>query len=164
MLPGSARCQTPAQPSATSNTFLPSPASLRAGSPQVILMLVLALPFTSTLTQTEASLAALSQDSIWYGHGAPSMVVKRRAAPLSLALAKSKLAALRLMPTGNLATSPITPAPVGVVSRVMTLDLAPMETEPPAPPDPPPVPPPAPPLPPLAPPEPPVLPPVPAPP
>jgi hypothetical protein len=65
VLPGSARCQTPAQPSAVSNTFLPSLASLAAGSPQLILIICLLFPLTSTFTQTAASLAAPSQDSIW---------------------------------------------------------------------------------------------------
>jgi hypothetical protein len=47
-----------------SNTFLLSLASLAAGSPQLILMVCLLLPLTSTFTQTAASLAALSQDSM----------------------------------------------------------------------------------------------------
>src|SRR6185436_18712607 len=90
------------------------------------------------------------------------MVEKRRSAPLSLAEAKSKLAALRLMATGYLSTLPITLAPVGVVSRVTSFDFVPIETEPPAPPVLPPAPPVSPPpLPPELPPAPPVLPPLP---
>src|SRR3954452_1984639 len=68
------------------------------------------------------------------------MVLKRRSAPLCWALAKSKLVALRLMATGYLGTLPITFAPVAVVSRVMTFDIAPIDTDPPPPPPAPPPP------------------------
>ena len=64
VLPPSFRCHTPAKPSATSHTYFVSLASLAAGSAQLILIMVTAPPLTLTFTQSAASLAAGSQDSM----------------------------------------------------------------------------------------------------
>ena len=69
MLPGSLRCQAPRKPSSLGNTALPLLALAAAGSPQVILMVWAALPFTSTFTHRAASLAVASHSSISNGSG-----------------------------------------------------------------------------------------------
>ena len=138
---------------------MPSLALAALGSPQVILIVCVALPFTSTFTHRAASFAVASQNSISNGRAVPSMVAKRMSSPFGLAVAKSKLVASSTIATGYLGTSPITAAPAAVVSSLIIFALLPLEgggpslplfpsgePDPPAPPLPPEPPPPEPPL------------------